>query len=305
MKRPLAIRGAATAAAAAAALLCAGLMARTEPVRRPQALAGGDILSVLLGDAKKDLSGAMVREADSYFHGGVADMHDLQHHHHEHGEECHDEHCHDEHHHHEHGDDEGHDEDDHDEDEHDEARRPDPWRWINDGVRAPEVHRHLDGERAVELMPWFWVAAKSDPHNVEAWSSAFFVASHMLKDDDLALRIATEGRRLNPASIELAATLGNAWGAEGVRDAAKAEEQFRAAVDIARTRENLDDNEFVAFFDAVSHLADSARERKDAPALAALLEAARRVDPDHPTVLFVGRALDELRAFPGAVPPAP
>ena len=89
MKRPLAIRGAATAAAAAAALLCAGLMARTDPVRRPQALAGGDILSVLLGDAKKDLSGAMVREADSYFHGGVADMHDL-HHHHEHaeGETC-------------------------------------------------------------------------------------------------------------------------------------------------------------------------------------------------------------------------
>jgi hypothetical protein len=302
VKRPLAIRGAATAAAAAAALLCAGLMARTEPVRRPQALAGGDILSVLLGDAKKDLSGAMVREADSYFHGGVADMHDLQHHHHEHGEECHDEHCHDEHHHHEHGDDEGHDEDDHDEDEHDEARRPDPWRWINDGVRAPEVHRHLDGERAVELMPWFWVAAKSDPHNVEAWSSAFFVASHMLKDDDLALRIATEGRRLNPASVELAATLGNAWGAEGVRDAAKAEEQFRAAVDLAGAKETLDDNESVAFFDAVSHLADSARERKDAPALAGLLEAARRVDPDHPTVLFVGRTLDELR---GAAPPAP
>ena len=315
MTRLPAICGAAAAAAAAA--LCAGLLARADPTRLPQALAGGDLLAVLLGDARKDLAGAMVREADVYFHGGVSDMHDLhhhhehgeechdehcqdEHHHHGHGEECHDEHCHDEHHHHEHGDDEG--EDEHEEDE---ARRPDPWRWINDGVRAPEVHRHLDGERAVELMPWFWVAAKSDPHNVEAWSSAFFVASHMLKDDDLALRIATEGRRLNPASVELAATLGNAWGAEGVRDAAKAEEQFRAAVDIVRTKETLDDNEFVAFFDAVSHLADSARERKDAPALAGLLEAARRVDPDHPTVRFVDRALDELRASPGAVPPAP
>ena len=286
MKRPLAIRGAATAAAAAATLLCAGLMARTEPVRRPQALAGGDILSVLLGDAKKDLSGAMVREADSYFHGGVADMHDLQHHH-EHGEDCD---C-EEHHH-------DHDEDEHEEEEHEEARRPDPWRWINAGIRAPEVHRHLDGKRAVELMPWFWAAAKSDPHNVEAWSSAFFVASHMLKDDDLALRIATEGRSLNPASIELASTLGQAWRAEGVRDDAKAEEQFRAAVDLARAKDKLDDNEFVAFFDAVSHLTDSARERKDADALAALLEAARRFDPNHPTVLFVGRALDELRASP-------
>ena len=305
MKRPLAIRGAATAAAAAAALLCAGLMARTDPVRRPQALAGGDILSVLLGDAKKDLSGAMVREADSYFHGGVADMHDLQHHH-EHGEECHDEHCHDEHHHHEHGD--GHDEDE-GEDGHDgeeaERGRPDPWRWINDGIRAPEVHRHLDGERAVELMPWFWAAARSDPHNVEAWSSAFFVASHMLKDDGLALRIADEGRRLNPASIELASTLGQACCAEGVRDAAKAEEAFRAAVELAAGREELGEGEYVAFFDAVSHLAESARERKDAPALAALLGTARRVAPDHPTVLFVARELDALRASPGAAPSEP
>ena len=295
MKRPLAIRGAATAAATAAALLCADLMARTDPVRRPQALAGGDILSVLLGDAKKDLSGAMVREADSYFHGGVADMHDL-HHHHEHGEECHDEHC------HEHGHD--HDQHGHDGDE-TERSRPDPWRWINDGIRAPEVHRHLDGERAVELMPWFWAAARSDPHNVEAWSSAFYVASHMMKDDGLALRIASEGRRLNPASIELAATLGQAWCAEGVRDAAKAEKAFRAAVDLAAGREELGEGEFVAFFDAVSHLAESARERKDAPALAALLGTARRVDPGHPTVLFVGRALDKLRASPGATPSEP
>ena len=292
MRRLPAICGAAGAAAAAA--LCAGLLARADAARRPQGLEGGDLLAVLLGDARKDLAGAMVREADVYFHGGVSDIHDLHHHHHEHGEgetceECGEEHDHAEHDHE--------DEDDQDEEGH-ESHGPDPWRWINAGIRAPEVHRHLDGERSVELMPWFWAAARADPHNVEAWGSAFHVALRMLKDEELALRIAEEGRRLNPSSIELADTLGQAYRAEAVRDDAKAEEAFRAAVELAAGREELDEGEYVAFFDAVSHLAESARERGDSPALSALLEAARRVAPDHPTVLFVSRELDALRAAP-------
>jgi len=147
-------------------------------------------------------------------------------------------------------------------------------------------------------MPWFWAAARADPHNVEAWGSAFHVALRMLKDEELALRIAEEGRRLNPSSIELADTLGQARCAEGVRDDAKAEEAFRAAVELARGREALNEGEYVAFFDAVSHLAESARDRGDSPALSALLETARRVAPDHPTVLFVSRELDALRAEP-------
>ena len=268
MRRLPAICGAAGAAAAAA--LCAGLLPRADAARRPQGLKGGDLLAVLLGDARKDLAGAMVREADVYFHGGVSDIHDL-HHHHEHGEgetceECEKEHDHDEH------------EDEHEEDEH-EPHGPDPWRWINAGIRAPEVHRHLDGERSVEL-----------------------IALRMLKDEELALRIAEEGRRLNPSSIELADTLGLACRAEAVRDDAKAEEAFRAAVELVRGREALNEGEYVAFFDAVSHLAESARERKDAAALAALLEEARRVAPDHPTVLFVSRELDALRAESVAEP---
>ena len=286
MRRLPAICGAAGAAAAAA--LCAGLLARADAARRPPGVEGGDLLAVLLGDARKDLAGAMVREADVYFPGGVSDMHDL-HHHHEHGEDCPCDECREEH---------GHDEHEHEDEDDHVSHGPDPWRWINTGIRAPEVHRHLDGERSVELMPWFWAAARADPHNVEAWGSAFHVALRMLKDEELALRIAEEGRRLNPSSIELADTLGLARCAEAVRDDAKAEEAFRAAVELVRGREALNEGEYVAFFDAVSHLAESARERKDAPALAALLETARRVAPDHPTVLFVSRELDDLRASP-------
>jgi len=295
VRRLPAICGAAGAAAAAA--LCAGLLARADAARRPQGLEGGDLLAVLLGDARKDLAGAMVREADVYFHGGVSDMHDL-HHHHEHGEDCPCDECREEHGHDEHDHE---DEDDQDEEGH-ESHGPDPWRWINAGIRAPEVHRHLDGERSVELMPWFWAAARADPHNVEAWGSAFHVALRMLKDEGLALRIAEEGRRHNPSSIELADTLGQAYRAETVRDDAKAEEAFRAAVELVRGREALNEGEYVAFFDAVSHLAESARERGDSPALSALLETARRVAPDHPTVLFVSRELDALRAEPAGLP---
>ena len=69
-------------------------------------------------------------------------------------------------------------------------------------------------------------------------------------------------------------------------------------MELAAGREELGEGEYVAFFDAVSHLAESARERGDSPALSALLEAARRVAPDHPTVLFVARELNALSAAP-------
>ena len=256
--------------------LLVGLFARTAPARMPQALAGGDFLSVLLGDAKRDISGAMVREADSYFHGGVdMDCHHL-HGHHDHDLEAP----------HEHHADEEHD--------HEEEESFDPWRWINAHVRAPDIDRHLAGDEAVELMPWFWVAIKSDPHNVEAWSAAWYVASHMMKDDALALRIATEGWRLNPESLELACVLGRSYRAEGSRDLDKVEKMFRMVVELAEKTKDLPDNDYQAFFYAVGYLADSAKRRKDVATLAKLLNMARRVNPNHPTTRFISQTLKEL-----------
>ncbi len=141
--------------------------------RLPQIAFGGDALSVAFGGAKTAISDAMFREADSYFHGGV-DMdctcrhhhgynvehdgdsgeHDSEHHDHEHDCECR-EHDHD-----------------HDEHGHDPDSSCDPWAWINERIRAPEVERHLEGEKAVELMPWFWASVKANPHNIEAWTTA-------------------------------------------------------------------------------------------------------------------------------------
>ena len=254
--------------------LLVGLLARMTPARMPQALAGGDFLSVLLGDAKKDISGAMVREADSYFHGGV----DMDCHH------LHDHHDHEAHHEH-------HAVEEHD---HDEGDSFDPWRWINAHVRAPDIDRHLAGGEAVELMPWFWVAIKSDPHNVEAWSAAWYAALHMMKDDALALRIATEGWRLNPESLELACVLGRSYRAEGSRDQGRSAEMFRTVVELAEKKKELADNDELAFFSAVGYLADSAKRRKNVVSLMKLLNVARRINPNHPTTRYISQTLKEL-----------
>ena len=263
-----------------------GLLARTDPVRMPQAGAGDDFLSVLLGDAKKDISTAMLHEADSYFHGGVdMDCHHLHDHDHEHA--CG----------HEHEQDHGHDP------AAPERDSPpvgfDPWRWINSHIRAPEIDRHLEGGKAVEMMPWFWVAIKADPHNVEAWSAAWYSAAHIMEDESLALQIALEGCRENPLSLELACNLGRAYRAETTRNQEKSEAQFRSVVDMARKREQLSDDDQFAFFNAVGYLANSAKSRKDAKELTALLEASRRINPNHPTTVFVSHALNEIQSASG------
>lgn len=256
--------------------LLVGLLVRTDPARMPQALAEGDFLSVLLGDAKKDISGAMVREADSYFHGGV-DM-DCGHLH-EHHDHDHDHHDHDHHAEEEHGR---------------EAGAFDPWRWINVHVRAPEVDRHLDGDRAVELMPWFWMAVKSDPHNVEAWGAAWFAASYMMKDDALALQMAADGWRLNPESLEMAYLVGRSCRAEGSRDLGRSEEMFRRVVKMGEGRRDLTDDDSRALLGAIAYLADAAKDRKDGRELTALLDASRRIAPNHPTTRFIAQALKDL-----------
>lgn len=241
----------------------------------PQALVDGDFLSVLLGDAKKDISGIMVREADSYLHGGVdMDCHHLQDHddHHDHCEE-------------------------HEEGRHGhEPKSFDPWRWINVHIRAPEIDRHIDDNKMVELMPWFWAATQSNPHNIEAWRSAWYVALFLMKDEPLALRIASEGWRLNPSAIEMAYVLGRTYCAEKTRDSEKSELMFLEVVRIAERKGQMENNDNLYFFSAAEHLSESAGSRKDAQALTALLNVARRINPNHPMTLSIAQKLKDVES---------
>ncbi|MBR2066033.1 MAG: hypothetical protein IJ983_02970 [Kiritimatiellae bacterium] len=196
---------AAVAAVAGAAELCASFGDAL-----PQQAADGDVLSVAFSDAREELASALVHRADSYFHGGIDfDCHAAHGHAHEHGEHDHD-----------HDDIDGHEQD---------GGWFDPWEWIDSRVRAPSVHRHLEGSETMELMPWLWAGVRADPRNVANWTTAWYVASHMAKDHALAREILAEARRANPESMELAFTAGCEAYDGGRGDAAAAETLFLEA----------------------------------------------------------------------------
>ena len=268
--------------------LALAFLAGQPAAKLPQALSGGDFLSVLLGDAKAEISGAFVHEADSYFHGGIdMECHELKGHGHGHGEIAHDHDA------HEHGDncscghcspaDEDHGE-----------RRLDPWHWINSHIRAPEIERHLEGGKAVEMMPWFWAAVKADPHNEEAWGTAWYVASHMMKDKHLALKIAEEGWRLNPSSMEIACAVGRSCRDKETFDEERSERMFARALDMGLDKKEMTDKEQFSFVEALSYLADGAQKRKDRNALARLLEKATGKVPGHPIAQSIRQKMDSL-----------
>ncbi|MBR2939527.1 MAG: hypothetical protein IKC15_06700 [Kiritimatiellae bacterium] len=196
---------AAVAAVAGAAELCASFGDAL-----PQQAADGDVLSVAFSDAREELASALVHRADSYFHGGIDfDCHAAHGHAHEHGEHDHD-----------HDDIDGHEQD---------GGWFDPWEWFDSRVRAPSVHRHLEGSETMELMPWLWAGVRADPRNVANWTTAWYVASHMAKDHALAREILAEARRANPESMELAFTAGCEAYDGGRGDAAAAETLFLEA----------------------------------------------------------------------------
>ena len=181
----------------------------------PQVVKGDGALAVAFGDARETISQAFVHKADSYFHGGI----DMECDHlAEHGNAAHD-------------DDHDH-EDCHDEHDRGEAMQGafDPWHWINSHVRAPDVHRHLGGGETIELMPWFWASVKADPHNIEAWTTTWYIANNMMKDKDLALRVVTEGLEKNPGDPELLICRGRTIYDNGRGEFAAAREAFSAAV---------------------------------------------------------------------------
>lgn len=181
--------------------------------RMPQVVKGEGALAVAFGNARETISQAFVHKADSYFHGGI-DMecdHLAGHVHADHDDD------------HE----AGHDGHDHDEAEHGSF---DPWRWINSHVCAPDVHRHLGGSETIELMPWFWASVKADPHNIEAWTTTWYIANNMMRDKDLALRVVAEGLEKNPGDPELLICRGRTIYDNGRGEFAAAREAFSAAV---------------------------------------------------------------------------
>lgn len=234
----------------------------------PQVAKGEGVLSVAFGDARETISRAMVEKANNYFHGGVEVDCD---HRHDHESDCLD--C-------LHGHD--HDHDSVNEDHlaermssrrhHDDGEilakntRWDLWGWINARVRAPEVDQHLEDAKAVEMMPWFWAAVKADPHNVDAWTTAFYIASTAMHDEALSRRVLDEAKDKNPDSLEVLLAEGRFVYRKGAGDVEAAEKIFSTIRDKALSRSNNDPTQLPEsdrwmYKFALNYLADIARKR--------------------------------------------
>ena len=289
-----------TAPAASACAVCAAFaIGFTPPGRMPQAASGSDALSVAFGGAKAAISESMFRRADSYFYGGV-DIECTQHAH-GHGLHAGPEAGHDGH--------NGHDAEDHHHEGHhhgehaDGARgASDPWAWINAHIRAPEVERHLEGERAVELMPWFWAAVKADPHNEEAWTTAVYMADRVVKNRKLAASILEDAKKANPQSAAIMFAEGCHHFDEGRGDMECAESAFtqaRAAVLASSsdgTAAGLSRKDAELYLSIIDYAAFFAARRGDAGKLGSLLGEARAIAPEGVVAKNIAKRISALES---------
>ena len=253
-------------------MVLAIVLARREPERLPQMARGDGVLAVVFGDARTAISRAMVEKADSYFHGGIdIDCHDCGH-----AEESCEDHGHG---HGAHGHDEG---------------RFDPWRWINARVRAPHEHLHLEGAKSVELVPWLWASVKADPHNIDAWTTAWYTADGMMKDHALAGRIIGAAAEANPKSVTVAFYRARHLYDRGRGDASAAEAAFAAVRRLAAGTEKPTSGDLSAWVAALDYLANFAEARRDRSALEELLAEAERIGADTPVPETIRHRLRNL-----------
>ena len=144
-------------------------------------------------------------------------------------------------------------------------------------------------------MPWFWAAVKSDPHNEEAWSTAWYVASRIMKDDILALKIAEEGWRQNPGSIELACVMGRTYRSGRTFDGEKSASMFEEALRIGKKKAKMAEKEKFSFCEALGYLSEYAARRKDKAMLQRLLDEAKAMGLKHPVVHSTEARLSALQ----------
>ena len=62
----------------------------------------------------------------------------------------------------------------------------DVFSRLSDAI-SPRDHLHLRGEAAAEIMPWLWLAVRSEPGNVDAYVLAAFWMAAEIGRPDLAL----------------------------------------------------------------------------------------------------------------------
>jgi len=77
-------------------------------------------------------------------------------------------------------------------------------KWIArmQGEAAPSNHKHLAGVQEKEILPWFAVAVRLNPHHIEAWSTGSYWYFRT-GNRERALEFASDGIRNNPRDYRL------------------------------------------------------------------------------------------------------
>lgn len=228
----------------------------------PQA-PGEDVVALVLGDVRQELSNTLMDKADEYYHGGIRNVvceHGLAS-----GEEA---------------DEQGHDHHDHEATAHPRSGWADPWAWIDGQVHVQE-DRHLEHGRAVELLPWFWAACRTSPQNVQAFLLGSYVLSSMAGKPEEGVRLLEEGIQKNPACAELDFSLGELL-FNSLHDAKRAEPFFLSAHEKCHPVAGpAGENARILKLRTLFYLGYLAKQRGDPDRVRACLAEAEALDPSN------------------------
>jgi len=256
---------------------------------------GEDVLSLILGDARLEVSRMLGEKAEEYFHGGIRNLNCTMHSDaigRGHGEErgvkasgvngggAHGVHPHS------------------DEGEHASGHAPagDLWQWINASVHE-QAHRHLEGLQMVEMLPWFWAACRLSAKNTQAYESSAYVLAYELGKPEEAVRLLKDGIRNDPAKPELDFFLGEIY-FNRLRDMGRAEACFVSAREkcLVAQRDTARAEKLLRLrLRAVFYLGYLAKQRGDLDRVRLCLNEAESLAPQHHTV----RDLHALLEKPG------
>lgn len=222
---------------------------------------GDNVLALVLGDARQQVSVLLFDKVEEYFHGGVRDV------------DC------------PLGMAGGKPVQEPERAKAAEAAAPasvaaDPWAWLNARVHAQE-HRHLEDEQAAELLPWVWASCRASPKNIEAFQAGSYVLARMVNRPEEGVRLLEEGVRKNPECAELDFSLGEML-LNRVRDPARAEPWFVSALAKARPAAGKAGEDAVSLkLRALFYLGYLAKQRGELERLRGFAREAEALDPEH------------------------
>jgi tetratricopeptide (TPR) repeat protein len=86
---------------------------------------------------------------------------------------------------------------------------------------SPDVHVHVKGTDIREIMPWLWLAIRTNPSNVEPYLIASYWLTREARKPDLAREVLQEAFRRNPRSYRVLLELATLYMHFGQREEAK------------------------------------------------------------------------------------